>query len=92
MTTGPGIRPALFEEEPVDVRIGVSDSPKELEVELPEDVDRDALTGDIEKSISDGTMVWLTDRRGRRVGIPAAKIAYVDLGPADSDRRIGFQG
>jgi hypothetical protein len=37
-------------------------------------------------------MLWLTDRRGRQVGVPADKVAYVDLGPATSDRRIGFAG
>jgi hypothetical protein len=32
----------------------------------------------------------LTDKRGRKVAIPAGKIAYVEIGPVDGDRRIGF--
>jgi hypothetical protein len=32
----------------------------------------------------------LTDRRGREVLVPAAKIAYVEVGVADGDRRMGF--
>ena len=35
-------------------------------------------------------MLWLTDRRGRQVAVPAAKLAYVEVGPPDGDRRIGF--
>ena len=35
-------------------------------------------------------VVWITDRRGRQVGVPADKIAYVELGTPDADRRIGF--
>ena len=32
----------------------------------------------------------LTDRRGRDVLVPAAKIAYVEIGLGDGDRQIGF--
>ena len=34
--------------------------------------------------------MWLTDRRGRQVGVPADKVAYVEIGTPDADRRIGF--
>ncbi len=37
-------------------------------------------------------VLWLTDKRGRRVGVPAEKIAYIELGANDGDRRIGFGG
>ena len=35
-------------------------------------------------------MLWLTDRKGRQVGVPVDKIAYVEIGSADDGRRIGF--
>ena len=35
-------------------------------------------------------MLWLTDRRGRRVGVPADKLAYVDIGAVAGERRVGF--
>jgi hypothetical protein len=35
-------------------------------------------------------MLWLTDRKGRRVGVPAAKLAYVEIGSASDERRVGF--
>ncbi len=74
----------------MDIRIGVTYSPKELDVELPEDADPAALKSDIEKIITDGGVLWLTDRKGRQVGVPADKVAYVELGRPDADHRIGF--
>ena len=76
----------------MDVRIGVTYTAKEIEVELPDGADADAVRSDVEKAVTAGGMLWLTDRRGRQVGVPADKVAYVDLGPATSDRRIGFTG
>jgi Protein of unknown function (DUF3107) len=32
----------------------------------------------------------LTDRKGRRVGIPVAKIAYVEMGEPTAPHRVGF--
>ena len=37
-------------------------------------------------------MLWLTDRKGRQVGVPVAKVAYVEIGSPSADRRIGFGG
>lgn len=74
----------------VDVRIGIVQSPKELEVELAEDVDRGKLLQDIEAALAGDAVLWLTDRRGRRVGVPVAKIAYVEVGAPTPDRRVGF--
>jgi Protein of unknown function (DUF3107) len=74
----------------VDVRIGVTHA-KEIELELSEDVDRDQLVKQIEAAVNDGDgMLWLTDRKGRQVGVPAGKVAYVELSPAHEDRRVGF--
>ena len=75
----------------MDVRIGVTYTPKELEVELPEGTDADALSAEIEKQLASETAVlWLTDRRGRKVGVPSAKVAYVELDAKSDDRRVGF--
>jgi hypothetical protein len=76
----------------VDVRIGVTYSPKELVLEMTDDTDRDALRTQIEAAITGGVpMLWLADRRGRQVGVPTDKIAYVDLG-VKTERSIGFGG
>jgi hypothetical protein len=75
----------------VDVRIGITQTPKELEVELAEDTDRDAVLADISKSLDKGDgVLWLTDRRGRKVGVPVVKVAYVEVGAPSTERRVGF--
>ena len=74
----------------MDIRIGVTYSPKELDIELAEDADPKTLKADIEKSLADGGVVWLADRKGRQVGVPADKVAYIELGRPDADHRIGF--
>lgn len=74
----------------MDVRIGIVQTVKELEVELEEDADRDAVMAQIEDALSSDSVLWLTDRKGRRVAIPAAKVAYVEVGAPSSERRVGF--
>ena len=75
----------------MDVRIGVLHTMKEIEVELPTDADRDEIKSRIETALSvDTNTLWLSDRHGKDVAIPSAKIAYVELGSADHERRIGF--
>lgn len=74
----------------MELRIGVTDTGKELMVDLDEDTDRDRLATDIEKALADGEpMLWFTDKRGRTVGVLTAKLAYVELSTADQ-RRVGF--
>jgi hypothetical protein len=76
----------------VDVRIGVTQAPRELTVEVPDD-DRDAVVARIEAALAGAAdVLWITDKRGKQVGVPAAKLAYVEVGTADGDRRIGFGG
>ena len=76
----------------MDVRIGVTYTAREIDVELPDDVDRDSVKASVEKALSGSEVLWLTDKRGRRVGVPSAKLAYIELGANDGDRRIGFGG
>ena len=76
----------------MDLRIGVTNAPKEITVELADDTDVDALRADVDRVIGgeEGAMLWLTDIRGRQVGVPADRIAYVDVGAAGSDNPVGF--
>ncbi len=75
----------------MDVRIGVTNTPKEITVELADDVDVDGLVAEVEQAVAgDAAVLWLTDVRGRRVGVPAERIAYVDLGAAGGARPVGF--
>lgn len=75
----------------VDVRIGVLHTPKEIEIELPADADHDSVRTKVEAALSSDTgVLWLTDRHGAEYALPSSRIAWVQVGTADSDRRIGF--
>jgi hypothetical protein len=72
----------------VEVKIGVTDSPRELSfnsAQTPVEVEKlvtDALT-------KEPGVLSLTDEKGRRFLVQTAKIAYVEIGAADV-RRVGF--
>jgi hypothetical protein len=77
----------------MDVRIGVTQAPRELMVEVADDTDRDTLRGQIDAALAGAVdVLWLTDKRNRSIAVPSAKIAYIELGAPDSDRKIGFGG
>ncbi len=62
----------------MEVKIGVQHSPRELVV------DTDDTAEAVEKLVADAVagegVVTLTDTKGRKVIVPAAKIAYVEIG------------
>jgi hypothetical protein len=72
----------------MEVRIGVVHTPKELTLDL--DVSLDEVKKSIEKALSDDGVLWLTDSRGRTVGVPAERIAYVELDAEGGTKRVGF--
>lgn len=82
-----------IERTDVDVRIGVTQAPRELTIEMADDEDRDALKSRIEAALTGAVdVLWLTDKRKREVGVSAAKIAYIEIGTPEGDRKIGFGG
>jgi hypothetical protein len=73
----------------MEVRIGVVYTPREIVLEMPDDAD--AVSKTIESGLGDkGSMLWLTDAKGRKVGIPTDKLAYVEIAGPDADRKVGF--
>ena len=72
----------------MEVKIGVTDSPRELSfnsAQTPSEVEQqvtDALS-------QDAGVLALTDEKGRRFLVQNSKIAYVEIGAADV-RRVGF--
>ena len=75
----------------MDVRIGVTQAPREINLELAEDADRADLKLRVEAALSGASdVLWITDKRGNDIGVPSAKIAYVELGSGESSRKIGF--
>jgi hypothetical protein len=86
----PGNLPTL-QETLVDVRIGVTYTPKEIDVELEEGADAAKVKAEVESALGGGTgVLWLTDRKGRQVGVPVDKVAYVEIGSPSDERRVGF--
>lgn len=75
----------------MDVRIGVIHTAREISLEMPDDLDRTQLHEEVETALSDDDKVlWLTDKRGRQIAVPSSKVAYLEIGSPDDDRRIGF--
>ncbi len=77
----------------MDVRIGVTQSPRDISIEVADDLDRAALKAQIDAALTGAVdVLWLTDKKGRDIAVAAAKIAFVELGTAEGERRIGFGG
>ena len=76
----------------MDVRIGISESPREVSLEIADDEREDTVTK-VEAALKGAVdVLWLTDKKGKQVAVAASKIAYVEIGSPDGDRRIGFGG
>ncbi|HYO03064.1 MAG TPA: DUF3107 domain-containing protein [Mycobacterium sp.] len=72
----------------MEVKIGVTDSPRELvlhSAQTPSDVE-ELVTAALAQ---DSGVLALTDEKGRRYLVQNTRIAYVEIGAADS-RRVGF--
>ena len=73
----------------MEVRIGVVYISRELVLEM--DDDSATVTATIEAAMNGkGPLMWLTDSKGRRVGIPGDKLAYVEVAGDAADRKVGF--
>lgn len=72
----------------MEVKIGIQHAPRELIV------DTDTSADDVQQLLSDALgsdgVLSLSDARGRRIVVPAAKIAYVELGGGVSGT-VGFR-
>ena len=73
----------------MEVRIGVVYTTRELTIETDDEVD--VVTQMVERALANGSgVLWLTDTKGRRVGVPTDKIAYVEVAGDAAERRVGF--
>lgn len=72
----------------MEVKIGVQHAPRELVVDTNESAES------VEKSVSEaveaGGVLALTDNKGRRILVPAAKVAYVEIGGGVAGH-VGFR-
>jgi len=71
----------------VEIKIGIQYVNREVTVET------DQSAADVEKAFGDavsaGSVLTLTDTRGRKVMVPGDKIAYIELGEENA-RKVGF--
>lgn len=71
----------------VEVRIGITDSPRELTIELSNSADDIEAT--VARALHEGSHIAFTDERGRRLIVPATKVGFVEVS-ARSERKVGF--
>ena len=67
------------------MRIGL-DGARELEIEVE---DYDIAVASLEKALTDGSLVWITDSKGDRHGVVGGHLAFVEIESSD-DRSVGF--
>ncbi|MCX5228500.1 DUF3107 domain-containing protein [Streptomyces sp. NPDC006553] len=72
----------------MEVKIGVQHAPREIVLESGQSAE------EVERAVADALagkapLLSLSDEKGRKVLIPAEKIAYVELGEP-AVRRVGF--
>lgn len=72
----------------MEVKIGVQHAPRELVLESDEDVD--SIEKRVTEAVAGGGVLTLTDSKGRRTVVPAAKLAYVEIGSSVLGQ-VGFR-
>ncbi|SNR39276.1 Protein of unknown function [Haloechinothrix alba] len=74
----------------MEIKIGIQETARELVLASSQSLDEiDELISDALRS--DDGLLRLTDDKGRLVVVPASKVAYVEMTPAEA-RRVGFAG
>lgn len=73
----------------MEVKIGVQDAPRELVLESSADSAEEIVEAVTEALESKKSVLTFEDERGRRIIVPAEKLAYVDLGEPVA-RGVGF--
>lgn len=72
-----------------EVKIGVIHTPREISVEVDQEIA--ALRASIEQAFaSEDETLWLVDTKGRTIGIPSKRIAYVELAEDRANGGVGF--
>jgi hypothetical protein len=72
----------------VEVKIGVQNAARELVVETDQEADQ--VEKLVAEAVSGEGVLTLTDTKGRKVIVPAAKLAYVEIGHGTLGQ-VGFR-
>ena len=69
------------------VRIGISNTDKLIELEVDDAQD---FRTEIERAGADGGLGWITDSKGRTVGVPARNVAFIEMENPEASTTVGF--
>ncbi|WP_296606753.1 DUF3107 domain-containing protein [Nocardioides sp.] len=72
----------------MEVKIGVQNAARELVVETDQEADQ--VEKLVAEAVSSEGVLTLTDTKGRKVIVPAAKLAYVEIGHGTLGQ-VGFR-
>jgi len=71
----------------MEIRIGIQHVNREVVLESNEDLK--SVQKSIDAALEDGSLLTLTDEKGRTVLVPGDKIAFIEIG-AQASGRVGF--
>lgn len=71
----------------MEIRIGVQHASREVVLETEQSADE--VRAAVDAALADGSVLALTDKTGRQVVVPGAKIAFVEIG-AQKAAPLGF--
>ena len=80
-------KPAAKSSARTDVKIGISDSTQELNIECENS--QSEVIAKVTEAIKSSSVLSLSDSKGREILVPFNKISYVEVGES-ADRRVGF--
>ncbi len=72
----------------MEVKIGVQHAPRELVIETEDSVE--TVEKLVAEAVASDGVVALTDTKGRRVLVPAARVSYVEIGGGVTGQ-VGFR-
>ncbi|RYP82490.1 DUF3107 domain-containing protein [Nocardioides guangzhouensis] len=72
----------------MEVKIGIQQAARELVVET--DDDAEAVEKQVSEAVASEGLLALTDNKGRRVLVPTARLAYVEIGTGATGH-VGFR-
>ncbi len=70
-----------------DIRIGISESSQELNIES--ELSQDVVLKTVKEALEKNEALVLEDTKGRKTIISSAKISFVEVGES-AERRVGF--
>ncbi len=73
----------------MEVKIGVQNAPRELTIDT--NLDAEEVEKQVAEAVKNGGVLSLSDVRGRRIVIPAERLAYVDITTTITGT-VGFRG